>query len=107
MHYCPIDQFKYYIWHNPDDDSKPTKPPNYVLFENLFYKKFFVSWDLENRDTAPVQCEVLHRCTVVLYTDICPGDMVNCSWLSSRGGGGVGGKGAVKIEISNRAVMAS
>ena len=52
----PTDQFNYYIWDNPDDDSGPTKPPNYILLENLLYKNYFISWDLENQ-TA--QCEVV------------------------------------------------
>jgi len=54
--FCPTDQFNYYIWDNPEEDSGPTKPPKFVLFESLFYGNCFICWDLE-KQTA--QCKVM------------------------------------------------
>jgi len=55
MYMYPTDQFNYYIWDDPDNDSGPTKPSSYILLESLFYESCFISWDLENQR---VQCEV-------------------------------------------------
>ncbi|XP_065885323.1 uncharacterized protein [Dysidea avara] len=66
-------QFNYYIWHNSEDDSGPTRPPTYILFENLFYRNFFISWDLANQ-TARCEQLLLPPDTVIEELDSSPDD---------------------------------